>query len=62
MTTKHNFNGIEVEITVSPVVTSFGTVYVATNNYGEPKHNFVWLPTAAEALAQEIKELAQMFA
>jgi len=56
------FNGVDVAITVHPVVTSFGTVYVATNNYGEPKQNFVEFATAVEALENEKNELAKMLA
>lgn len=55
-----SINGNEILITVNRFYGNFGTVYVASNNYGEPKLTIRGFRSKAEAVENEISELRQM--
>lgn len=52
--------GVEVEISTETVQSRFGTLYRASNNYGEPKTQPVAYASIWEAIAVEEKELRAM--
>ena len=60
-TTTENILGIKVEITVTEMCQIFGGfLFVADNNYGEPKVQVKGFKTSKAAFANEVAELTQI--
>jgi hypothetical protein len=62
MKSKHEItiNGERITITITKVETRFGSIFVPTNDYGEPVVVVKGFESEQEALEQEIKSLTAM--
>lgn len=61
LTRNVKIKGNDIVITLTPTESLTGLIWVATNNYGEPRNVRMAGYSAAEALRKEKKELETMF-